>query len=194
MRTLSLFLVSLLLLVFSSRAQAPLLSGPAGLSHQVDKYLLDRGIDPSDARRSGQVVVRVVPNGEALTHWGFAGIPVPQVSDLDVLATAVAVITAPPSHLKRVGDKWQLKTQAELDADFAASPAGVLKGKRGAVRASLTNELRTAGFTNAVPYTTDEVYKWLDTATINAAAEKKILRWLSQYENLTRPVVRIDAD
>lgn len=187
------FILSLFLVSVSAASGQSLLVGQDGLRHQIHKYLLDNDKDAATLYQNRDVVIRKVDGGEALVQWSVPGVAVPSASDLDTIANSTAIVTAPSASIKRVSGKWQLKTQTELDAEYAASPAGVLKGKRAVVRASLTNELRTAGFTNAV-FTTDDVYKWLDTAAINAAAEKKILRWLSQYETLYRSPVRIDSE
>ena len=190
MRTICATIVAILAVALVSVAQG--LQGPRGLSQQVDKYLLDQGQDPVALRLAQKVIVRTTDSGEALAVWDIS-LPMPAFTNLDSVSDSFAVLAAPTSRLKRVNGKLALKTQAEVDAEAAASPEGIRKTKRNSVRAQLRTELTAAGFTNAV-YTLDDVQVWLETATLAAGPEKKINKLITQLQSLSLPTTPVSTN
>ena len=185
----------ILALVVSLPLSLLALEGDSTLGVRVHKYLLDNDQNADHLFRSEDVSIEGVGAGQyVLRNWKVAGLAAPTEATLDTAAEASAVVRAPPNQRKKVNGKWVLKTQGEIDSEFAASPEGVLKAKRVAVRTSLVSELTSAGFTNAPPFTTDDIQVWMETATLQANVEKKINRLLSRYQALTTKPPRVDAE
>lgn len=175
------------LLVCSLGAAEPLLVGAPGLSHQVNKYLLDRGVSPEAARASGKVYVVRRGDVEEVRIWDVP-VELPAPEQLEPAETAKEFFATPLEKRIQDGGVWRIMTPAEQ----ANTPEAVQAGKRKQVKDKLDAEVRAAGFTNLV-YGTRDVWAWMDagTTTLNAAQEKKITRLLQRMESMHRPDIAV---
>lgn len=183
------FIASLCLVAFVASAE-PLATGPRGFSVQVHKYLLDRGVDPQQARQDGQVFIVRRGDVEEIRVWNVP-VDLPAPEQLESVEAATIFFAAPLSKRIQDGGVWRLMTPEEE----AATPAAVQAAKRKQLRDKLDTEVKAAGFTNAV-YGTSDVWNWLDadTTSLTPAQEKKITRLLQRMESTHRPDIVVRGE